>query len=102
MDERNSKYELQASRNGLTVPVINGVYLHSIYIFNIMQSVSGCTPMFVDMAKFSFVTKSTDFYTNPFIITPKRRSHWAETSYAIKKCLTLNSHFAIIEGINRK
>ena len=31
MDERNSKYELQASRNGLTVPVINGVYLHSIY-----------------------------------------------------------------------
>ncbi len=31
MDERNSKYELQAARNGLTVPVINGVYLHSIY-----------------------------------------------------------------------
>lgn len=31
MDERNSQYELQASRNGLTVPVINGVYLHSIY-----------------------------------------------------------------------
>lgn len=31
MDERNSQYELQPSRNGLTVPVINGVYLHSIY-----------------------------------------------------------------------
>lgn len=31
MDERNSLYELQQSRNGLTVPVINNVYLHSIY-----------------------------------------------------------------------
>lgn len=31
MEERNSRYELQPSRNGLTVPVINGVYLHSIY-----------------------------------------------------------------------
>ncbi len=31
MDERNSNYELQPSRNGLTVPVINGIYLHSIY-----------------------------------------------------------------------
>lgn len=31
MEERNSQYELQPSRNGLTVPVINGVYLHSIY-----------------------------------------------------------------------
>ena len=31
MDERNSQYELQRSRNGLTVPVINGVFLHSIY-----------------------------------------------------------------------
>jgi len=31
MDERNSQYELQPSRNGLTVPVINGVYLHSIF-----------------------------------------------------------------------
>ena len=31
MDERNSQYELQRSRNGLTVPVMNGVYLHSIY-----------------------------------------------------------------------
>lgn len=31
MDERNSQYEFQPSRNGLTVPVINGVYLHSIY-----------------------------------------------------------------------
>ncbi|MAX66469.1 MAG: hypothetical protein QF441_11715 [Bacteriovoracaceae bacterium] len=31
MDERNSQYELQPSRNGLTVPIINGVYLHSIY-----------------------------------------------------------------------
>ncbi len=31
MDERNSQYKLQPSRNGLTVPVINGVYLHSIY-----------------------------------------------------------------------
>jgi spermidine synthase len=31
MDERNSQYKLEASRNGLTVPVINDVYLHSIY-----------------------------------------------------------------------
>lgn len=31
MEERNSQYEMQPSRNGLTVPVINGVYLHSIY-----------------------------------------------------------------------
>jgi hypothetical protein len=31
MDERNSQYELQPSKNGHTVPVINGVYLHSIY-----------------------------------------------------------------------
>lgn len=31
MEERNSRYELQPARNGLTVPVINGVYLHSIY-----------------------------------------------------------------------
>jgi hypothetical protein len=31
MDERNSQYRLEASRNGLTVPVINDVYLHSIY-----------------------------------------------------------------------
>ena len=31
MEERNSKYDLLSSRNGLTVPVINGVYLHSIY-----------------------------------------------------------------------
>jgi hypothetical protein len=31
MDERNSNYELETARNGLTVPIINGVYLHSIY-----------------------------------------------------------------------
>lgn len=31
MEERNSRYELQQSRNGLTVPVINEVFLHSIY-----------------------------------------------------------------------
>ncbi|MBT4790982.1 MAG: hypothetical protein HON90_05385 [Halobacteriovoraceae bacterium] len=31
MDERNSRYELQTARNGLSVPVIDGVYLHSIY-----------------------------------------------------------------------
>ncbi len=31
MEERNSRYELQTSRNGLSVPVINGVFLHSIY-----------------------------------------------------------------------
>jgi hypothetical protein len=31
MDERNSHYRLESSRNGLTVPVINDVYLHSIY-----------------------------------------------------------------------
>ena len=31
MEERNPQYELQTSRNGLPVPVINGIYLHSIY-----------------------------------------------------------------------
>lgn len=31
MDERNSQYRLEVSRNGLTVPVINDVYLHSSY-----------------------------------------------------------------------
>ena len=31
MDERNSNYQLTTSRNGLTVPVINGIYLHSVY-----------------------------------------------------------------------
>jgi uncharacterized phage-like protein YoqJ len=31
MEEQNSLYELIKSRNGLTVPVINGVHLHSIY-----------------------------------------------------------------------
>lgn len=31
MDERSSQYELQTSRNGLTVPIIRSVYLHSIY-----------------------------------------------------------------------
>ncbi len=31
MDERNSNYALETARNGLTVPIINGVYLHSIY-----------------------------------------------------------------------
>lgn len=31
MEERNSNYEIEKSRTGLPVPVINGVYLHSIY-----------------------------------------------------------------------
>lgn len=31
MEDQNSLYELTTSRNGLTVPVINGIHLHSIY-----------------------------------------------------------------------
>ena len=31
MDERNSNYKLTTARNGLTVPVINGIHLHSVY-----------------------------------------------------------------------
>ena len=31
MEERKKQYELKTSRNGLTVPVINGIHLHSIY-----------------------------------------------------------------------
>ena len=31
MEERYTSYKLEKSRNGLTVPVINGIYLHSIY-----------------------------------------------------------------------
>lgn len=31
MEERNSDYELIPARNGMIVPVVRGVYLHSIY-----------------------------------------------------------------------
>lgn len=31
MEESNQKYEIKTSRNGLSVPVINGIHLHSIY-----------------------------------------------------------------------
>jgi len=31
MEERNSNYKIEQSRTGLPVPVLNGVYLHSIY-----------------------------------------------------------------------
>lgn len=31
MEERSSKYQIEISRNGKKVPVVNGVYLHSIY-----------------------------------------------------------------------
>lgn len=31
MDERNSQYRLESARSGCMVPVINDVYLHSIY-----------------------------------------------------------------------
>jgi len=31
MEERTSQLEIKTSRNGLTVPVINGIHLHSIY-----------------------------------------------------------------------
>lgn len=31
MEERNSNYQIEEARTGLPVPVINGVYLHSIY-----------------------------------------------------------------------
>lgn len=31
MDERNSQYELKSAKNGLTVPYINEVYLHSMF-----------------------------------------------------------------------
>jgi hypothetical protein len=31
MEERKKQYEIKTSRNGLTVPVVNGIHLHSIY-----------------------------------------------------------------------
>ena len=31
MEERNNQYEFKTSRNGLKVPVIKGIHLHSIY-----------------------------------------------------------------------
>lgn len=31
MEERSSNYQIEISRNGQKVPVVNGVYLHSIY-----------------------------------------------------------------------
>lgn len=31
MEESNQNYEIKVSRNGLSVPVVNGIHLHSIY-----------------------------------------------------------------------